>query len=120
MRVRAGLVTILVAAVVAGCGGSSATPTPSPAPSAPEASSPAAASEQPTESSAAETPAPTPKATPKPATGGYTVYVVKSGDTMYAIAKKFSTTVAAIMALNPTIKDPAVIHPGQKIKIPKK
>ena len=120
MRVRAGLVTILVAAVVAGCGGSSATATPSTAPSIPAPSSPAAASEQPTESSAAETPAPTEEATPKPATGGYTVYVVKSGDTLYAIAKRFGTTVAAIMALNPAIKDAAVIHVGQKIKIPKK
>ncbi len=119
MRVRAGLVTILVAAVVGGCGGSSATATPSAQPSTPSSST-AAPSEAPSTSAAPATAAPTAKATPKPPSGGYTVYVVKSGDTLYAIAKRFGTTVAAIQALNPSIKDPAMIHPGQKIKIPKK
>lgn len=48
----------------------------------------------------------------------YTVeYTVKKGDTLSGIAKKNGTTVAAILALNPKIKDPNKIYPNQKIRI---
>ena len=45
------------------------------------------------------------------------VYVVKAGDTLSAIAVKYNTTVAALVAAN-GIKDKNLIHVGQKITIP--
>ena len=47
-------------------------------------------------------------------------HTVKRGDTLGKIAKAFGTTVAAIMALNSSIRNPNVISIGQKIKIPNK
>lgn len=48
----------------------------------------------------------------------YTIeYVVKKRDTLSGIAKKNGTTIDAIMALNPQIKDPNKIYTGQKIRI---
>lgn len=44
-------------------------------------------------------------------------YTVKAGDTLSEIAKDNKTTVEAILKLNPTIKDPAKISIGQKIKL---
>ena len=44
-------------------------------------------------------------------------YVVKKGDTLTAIAVKFSTTVEAIAALN-GIKNVDLIYEGQKLRIP--
>ncbi len=52
---------------------------------------------------------------PKP---GLTVYVVQKGDTLFLIARRFGTTVGAILKVNPEIKDPNLIFPGQKILIP--
>jgi nucleoid-associated protein YgaU len=52
---------------------------------------------------------------PKP---GLTVYVVQKSDTLFKIAQRFGTTVAAILRVNPEIKDPNLIFPGQKILIP--
>lgn len=45
------------------------------------------------------------------------VYVVKSGDTLGAIAKSFGTTYQALAAYN-GIANPNVIYVGQKIRIP--
>ncbi|MDC3962779.1 N-acetylmuramidase domain-containing protein [Polyangium jinanense] len=45
-------------------------------------------------------------------------YVVKSGDTLGAIASRNNTTVQAIMAQNPQIKNPNAISVGQKITLP--
>lgn len=55
----------------------------------------------------------------KPAqTPVYTVeYTVQKGDTLSGIAEKNGTTVAAIQALNPSIKDPNKIYVGQKLRI---
>lgn len=47
-----------------------------------------------------------------------TSYTVVRGDTLRKIANKFKTTVAAIVAANPAIKDPNLIYPGQVFKIP--
>lgn len=48
----------------------------------------------------------------------YTVeYTVKKGDTLSGIAKRNATTIAAILALNPKIKDPNKIYVGQKIRV---
>lgn len=45
-----------------------------------------------------------------------TVYTVKKGDTLSAIAKKYGTTVNNLVKIN-NIKNPNLIYPGQKIKI---
>ena len=44
-------------------------------------------------------------------------YSVKRGDTLSGIAAKYGTTVAAIMVLNPIIKDPNKIQVGWKLRI---
>lgn len=45
-------------------------------------------------------------------------YVVKSGDTLSAIAKKYSVTVDAIVKANKSIKNPNKINVGMKLIIP--
>lgn len=57
------------------------------------------------------------KAPVLPPAGG-TAYLVKGGDTLSAIATKFGTTVSALMAANPDIKNPNLIYPNQKIIVP--
>ncbi|MBA4055535.1 MAG: peptidoglycan-binding protein [Marivirga sp.] len=48
------------------------------------------------------------------------VYVIKKGDTLGKIAKHYGTTWQKIHEMNKdTIKNPDLIFPGQKIKIPK-
>lgn len=56
----------------------------------------------------------TPQPTKPP---GGTVYVVKRGDTLSSIAAKYKTTWQKLASFN-SIKNPNVIMPGQKIKIP--
>ena len=58
---------------------------------------------------------PTPKVS-KP-TPKVTSYSIKSGDTLSQIAKKAGTTLKALLAANPSIKDPNKIRVGQKIKL---
>jgi LysM repeat protein len=48
---------------------------------------------------------------------GTTVYVIKPGDTFYAIAQRFGVTVAAIAAANPGV-DPNRLQVGQQICVP--
>ena len=49
-------------------------------------------------------------------TAGATTYVVQAGDTLSAIARRFDTTVAALMALN-NLANPNVIDVGQTLII---
>jgi LysM repeat protein len=44
-------------------------------------------------------------------------YIVQPGDTLYTIARKFNTTVEAILAAN-DIPNPNLIYPGQLLEIP--
>ena len=60
-------------------------------------------------------PTPSPEPTPAPM---YFNYTVKKGDTLSGIAKTYGVTVDAILALNPSIKNPNQIYVGQIIKIP--
>lgn len=53
-----------------------------------------------------------------PNTGATQTYVVQRGDTLGKIAAKFGTTVDVLLDLNPQIKNPNVIYPGQKITVP--
>uniref|UniRef100_UPI00054E3769 LysM peptidoglycan-binding domain-containing protein n=1 Tax=Caldalkalibacillus mannanilyticus TaxID=1418 RepID=UPI00054E3769 len=48
-----------------------------------------------------------------------TIYVVKSGDTLSKIAKAHNTTWQELAKYN-SLKNPDLIFPGQKIKIPSK
>ncbi|WP_370882862.1 SafA/ExsA family spore coat assembly protein [Caloramator sp. ALD01] len=47
-----------------------------------------------------------------------TYYTVQPGDSMWKIAQKYQVGISEIVAANPEIKNPALIYPGQKIKIP--
>jgi len=49
--------------------------------------------------------------------GGDKSYKIKSGDTLSQIAKKSGTTLKALLAANPGIKDPNKIGVGQEIKL---
>ena len=44
-------------------------------------------------------------------------YIVRRGDTLYAIARRFGTTVAAVARLNGLV-NPSLIYVGQRLKIP--
>jgi 5''-nucleotidase/2'',3''-cyclic phosphodiesterase and related esterases len=64
-----------------------------------------------------EQPKPEPKPPVKPEPVKPAVYVVKKGDTLWAIAKKHSTTWQELRDLN-HMKNPNLIYPGQQIKLP--
>ena len=59
-------------------------------------------------------PCPMPMPTPAPANK---VYVVKKGDSVYKIAKRFGTTMEAIILAN-NLRNPNLIYPGQVLLIP--
>ncbi len=47
------------------------------------------------------------------------IYIIRSGDTLTALAKRFNTTIEAIMAINPQIKNRDLIYAGASLNIPK-
>jgi LysM repeat protein len=49
---------------------------------------------------------------------GGTLYTIRPGDTIFALAQRFGTTVQAIIAANPGI-DPLNLQIGQVICIPR-
>ena len=57
-------------------------------------------------------PCPMPTPTPAPQ-----VYVVKKGDTVYKIAKRYGTTMQALILTN-NLRNPNLIYPGQILLIP--
>ena len=52
----------------------------------------------------------------EPSSESGSTYTVKKGDTLSAIAKKYGTTVAKLVKDN-NIKNPNLIHPGQKLNV---
>ena len=63
-------------------------------------------------------PAPGPAPSPAPAPAAGRSYTVQRGDTMSGIAARHGVSLAALTAANPQIRNPNLIHPGQKINIP--
>ncbi|NRF91414.1 LysM peptidoglycan-binding domain-containing protein [Paenibacillus frigoriresistens] len=48
------------------------------------------------------------------------IHIVKKGDTLYELAKKYQTTLDEVIALNPQIAQPDHLDIGMKVKIPSK
>lgn len=44
-------------------------------------------------------------------------YTIQPGDTLAGIAARYGTTVASILALNPSIEDPNLVYPGDVILV---
>jgi LysM repeat protein len=59
---------------------------------------------------------PTTTAATTTTTPGARYYVIQNGDTLGAIASRYSTTVAELQTLNPSI-DPNALHPGDRIRV---
>ena len=62
-------------------------------------------------------PPPCPPPCPAPEPPSHCVYVVRSGDTVYKIARRFGTTMQAIILAN-DLRNPDLIYPGQILFIP--
>lgn len=66
-------------------------------------------------------PAPSPPPSPAPDSGGAPpaggVHVVQPGETLAAIARRYGTTIAELVAAN-NIANPNIIHSGQQLTIP--
>ncbi len=50
--------------------------------------------------------------------GGIHTYVIRQGDTLFRIAQRYNTIIAAILALNSQIVDPHWIYAGRVLVIP--
>lgn len=88
----------------------------------PPANSTPLASPKPTPAVVKTTPKPTPKPAPKPKPKpkpkpNYTVYTVKKGDTLSAIASRNGSSVSAIQRANGI--SGSLIRPGQRLKVPR-
>jgi LysM repeat protein len=90
-----------------------ATPTSTPTSTATPTSTPTSA---PTSTTPTATPTATPVSTPAP--GQTVIYVVRTGDTLYSIARRFGTTVTAIAQIN-NIANTRYIQVGQRLLIPR-
>jgi phage tail protein X len=55
---------------------------------------------------------------PCPDASDCSLYTIRAGDTLSAIASRFSISVAAILAANPSITDPSTIVSGSVIRLP--
>lgn len=61
----------------------------------------------------------TTSASTAPTTQQYETYLIKSGDTLSKIAKRYGTTVEKIMAANPYVTNKNKIYAGKTLQIPK-
>ena len=46
------------------------------------------------------------------------VYIVRKGDTLWGIGRKFGVSLTDLIAANPQIKNPNLIYPGDRVNIP--
>ena len=46
------------------------------------------------------------------------VYIVRKGDTLWGIAKRCGVSLTALIGANPQIKNPNLIYPGDRVKLP--
>lgn len=51
------------------------------------------------------------------ADGTVLVHTVVKGDSLWAIAKQYGVSMEEILRLNPQIKNPGLIHPGQEVRL---
>lgn len=117
---------------LAGASGAVAAASPSPAPTAPATASPEASagatsgpspSLAPTPLATVPPASPTPVASPDslavlpgcPGHPGCYLYTVRRGDTLGAISDRWAIGLSIVEALNPEIRDPSTIVPGQTI-----
>ena len=63
------------------------------------------------------TAADSPEAGSAAATAQPVIYTVKKGDTLWGIARSYGVPLADLIALNPQIKNPNLIYPGNQVKI---
>ncbi|MGE5583697.1 MAG: LysM peptidoglycan-binding domain-containing protein [Bacillota bacterium] len=61
---------------------------------------------------------PAPGGGPFPCYGG-TIYIIRPGDTLYAVAQRFGLTIQQLLAVNPDITNPNIIQAGQPVCIPR-
>jgi peptidoglycan/xylan/chitin deacetylase (PgdA/CDA1 family) len=116
----AGWLAIALATVLIGvaCGGGDATPTPTSRPASPtSATTPRPMATAAPSASPAASPSPEGALTPTPPAGAGTTYEVQPDDTLSSIARRFGTTVEAIVAAN-DLADPSQIEVGQVLMIP--
>ncbi len=92
----------------------SATPRPTSSRTASSTVTPSGAAKPPTLATGVVRPTSRPLVTPAPR---YTTYVVKKGDTLYSISKRYRTSVEALQRLN-AIADPSTLAVGQELKVP--
>lgn len=52
------------------------------------------------------------------ATDSTEIYLVKKGDTLWGIANRYGVTLTELIASNPQIKNPNLIYPGDRVKLP--
>lgn len=95
---------------VAVFGGVTQTPTPAPKPSQSHTASPSA-------TTAVVHPVPKPAVKPVPKPSPQVYIKVKSGDTMSVIAANHRMTLGALLRLNPSIHNPALIFVGQRVRV---
>ena len=50
-------------------------------------------------------------------TGQQVWHTVVKGDTLWALSKRYGVTLSSVIALNPSIRNPNLIYPGQKVRI---
>ena len=64
-------------------------------------------------------PAQTPGTGAKPEDGGQGAvwHTVVRGDTLWALARRYGVALERIIALNPDIRNPNLIYPGQRVRI---
>jgi LysM repeat protein len=124
-RHRAVVATAALVVAVAGCGsassgaGSSAGASTSTIPGASlGVSLPTASPRAAPVASTTARPSAKPTAKPAKPTPHGTTYVIRAGDTLYAIAVRFKVSVQKILSANPSITNPNQITIGQKIIIP--